>query len=162
MSRASPFFISSFIVLLDQATKYLVRQFIEPFRAIEVLPFLHLVNIRNKGAAFGLFRDLGNTFFVVLSFTAIVILSFFLLRAGMRPFGRLCLALILGGAAGNLIDRVFMGSVIDFIDFFIDRYHWPAFNIADSAITIGLVMLLFSSEFTRRSGGEHETSLGNY
>jgi len=158
MSRASPFLISSLIVLLDQATKYLVRHFIEPFKAIEVLPFLHLVNIRNKGAAFGLFRDLGNTFFVVLSFTALVTLSFLLLRAGMRPFGRLCLALILGGAAGNLIDRVFMGSVIDFIDFFIDRYHWPAFNVADSAITIGLVMLLFSSEFKKRPDKEPEIS----
>jgi signal peptidase II len=158
MSRASPFLISSLIVLLDQATKYLVRQFIEPFKLIEVLPFLHLVNVRNKGAAFGLFKDLGNAFFVVLSLTALVTLSFLLLRAGMRPFGRLCLALILGGAAGNLIDRVFMESVIDFIDFFIDRYHWPAFNVADSAITIGLVMLLFSSEFKRRPDKEREIS----
>ncbi len=154
MSRTFPFLISFLIVLSDQATKYLVRQFIEPFKAIEVLPFLHLVNIRNKGAAFGLFRDLGNAFFVVLSLTAIVVLSFLLLRAGMRPFGRLCLALILGGAVGNLIDRVFMGSVIDFIDFFIDRYHWPAFNVADSAITIGLVMLFLSSEFKRKPGKE--------
>jgi signal peptidase II len=158
MSRASPFLISSLIVFFDQATKYLVRQFIEPFRAIEVFPFLHLVNIRNKGAAFGLFRDLGNSFFVVFSLTALVALSLLLLRGGMRPFGRLCLALVLGGAAGNLIDRVFMGSVIDFIDFFIDRYHWPAFNVADSAITIGLVMLLFSSEFKLRPDKEREIS----
>ncbi len=158
MSRASPFLISSLIVLLDQATKYLVRHFIEPFKTIEVLPFLHLVNIRNKGAAFGLFRDLGNSFFVVFSLTALVALSLLLLRGGMRPFGRLCLALVLGGAAGNLIDRVFMGSVIDFIDFFIDSYHWPAFNVADSAITIGLIMLLFSSEFKKRLVKEPEIS----
>jgi signal peptidase II len=150
MRRASSFHIALLIVLLDQASKYLVRHAIEPFGAIAVFPFLHLVNIRNKGAAFGLFMDLGNSFFIVLSIAALVTVCVLLSRTGIQLLSRLGLAFILGGAAGNLIDRVFFGSVVDFIDIFIGRYHWPAFNVADSAITIGLFLLLFSTEFKKK------------
>lgn len=153
MRRASSFHIAFLIVLLDQASKYLVRHSIEPFGTIAVFPFLHLVNIRNKGAAFGLFKDLGNSFFIVLSIAALVTVSILLSRTGIQLFGRLGLALILGGAAGNLIDRVFFGSVVDFIDLFIGRYHWPAFNVADSAITVGLFVLLFSTELKKGKPG---------
>jgi signal peptidase II len=153
MRRASSFHIAFLIVLLDQASKYLVRHSIEPFGTIAVFPFLHLVNIRNKGAAFGLFKDLGNSFFIVLSIAALVTVSILLSRTGIQLFGRLGLALILGGAAGNLIDRIFFGSVVDFIDLFIGRYHWPAFNVADSAITVGLFVLLFSTELKKGKPG---------
>ena len=150
MRKASSFNVGLLVVLLDQASKYLVRHAIEPFGTIPVFPFLHLVNIRNKGAAFGLFKDLGNSFFIVLSIAAVITVSILLSMTGIQVLSRLGLALILGGAAGNLIDRVFFGSVVDFIDVFIGGYHWPAFNVADSAITVGLLLLLFSTEIKKR------------
>ncbi len=139
--------ISLFIVLLDQFTKYLVRNFMSPFDAIKVFPFLNLVSVRNEGAAFGMFKFFGNAAFIVVSLVAIVFVLFLLFRSREN---RLALSLILGGAAGNLIDRIVFGKVTDFIDVFAGRFHWPAFNVADSALTLGLILLL-SSLFLHRS-----------
>jgi signal peptidase II len=150
MRRATSFYIAFIIVLLDQASKYIVRHAIEPSGAVKVFPFLYLVNIRNRGAAFGLFKNLGNSFFIVLSVAALIVVCVLLSRRGIHLPGRLGLTLILGGAGGNLVDRVLFGSVVDFIDVFVGRYHWPAFNVADSAITVGLFLLLFSTEFKKR------------
>lgn len=137
------YFLSAAIVaLLDQTTKHLVRTFIEPFETIRVLPFLNIINIRNEGAAFGMFRGLGNTMFIVISVVAIIFVIYLILRGNEDKPG---LSLILGGAAGNLLDRIFFGSVIDFIDVFAGRFHWPAFNVADSALTIGIVVMLIRS-----------------
>ncbi|MBI4684659.1 MAG: signal peptidase II [Nitrospirae bacterium] len=134
------------IVILDQATKYLANKYINPFGSVELLPFLHLVNLRNEGAAFGMFRGLGNNVFIIISLIAITLIFFMFVKGREDPLG---LSLILGGAIGNLIDRIFYGSVTDFIDVFAGRLHWPAFNIADSALTIG-IGLIFIRLFFRK------------
>lgn len=126
------------MVILDQVTKYLANKFISSFGSVEILPFLHLVNVRNTGTAFGMFRDIGNNVFIIISLVAIAFIIFILIKGKDDYFS---LSLILGGAVGNLIDRVFRGSVIDFIDVFAGRFHWPAFNVADSALTIGIGLI---------------------
>jgi len=132
---------SLIIVLLDQGTKHLVRTMIRPFETINLLPFLQLVHIRNEGAAFGLFRSLGNVSFIIISIIAIAVVSYLMIREKRDRFN---LSLILGGAVGNLIDRLIYGNVTDFIDVYAGRFHWPAFNVADSALTIGISLIFLS------------------
>ena len=142
MKIAISFLAASLVVLLDQATKYLARGSIGPFETVRLLPFLQLVNVRNEGAAFGLFRGLGNATFIVISLAAIVVVSYLIVRNREDRPG---LCLILGGAVGNVIDRILFRNVTDFIDVFVGRLHWPAFNVADSALTIGIGILLLRS-----------------
>jgi signal peptidase II len=136
------FLIAILVVLLDQITKFLARSLIGPFDTIKVFPFLHLVSVRNEGAAFGLFKGFGNIPFIAISLIAIIVVIVLLIRGKEDRFG---LALILGGAIGNMIDRIILGSVTDFVDVFAGRFHWPAFNVADSALTVGLVVMVVSS-----------------
>jgi len=136
------FLIAILVVLLDQITKLLARSFIGPFDTIKVSPFLHLVSVRNEGAAFGLFKGFGNIPFIAISLIAAMVVIVLLVRGKEERFG---LALILGGAIGNMIDRITMGSVTDFVDVFVGRFHWPAFNVADSALTVGLVVMVVGS-----------------
>jgi signal peptidase II len=143
MKRASyVVFIVLTVIALDQITKQLVVTYLSPFDSIRVLPFLHIVNVSNTGAAFGTFRNLGSNFFIMVSVAAILFVITLLMRRTYNTFG---LSLVLGGAIGNLIDRLFYGMVVDFIDFFIGRFHWPAFNVADSALTIGITIILLTS-----------------
>jgi len=129
------------VVLLDQTTKYLARTHIQSHEVIQVLPVLDLVNVRNEGAAFGMFRSFGNTFFVAISIIAIVVMSWIIVKEkeDFRIF-----SLLAGGAAGNLIDRLTLGYVVDFIYFGIGGHHWPAFNVADSALSIGMALMALS------------------
>ena len=129
----------SFIVLLDQATKYLARTYINPLESIELLPILNLVSVRNQGAAFGMFRSLGNNFFIAISVAAILFMLWVIVTAkeDYRVF-----SLLAGGAIGNLIDRLTLGYVVDFVDVTVSGHHWPAFNVADSALTIGIAFML--------------------
>jgi signal peptidase II len=136
------FLIAILVVLLDQITKFLARSLMGPFDTIKVLPFLHLVSVRNEGAAFGLFKGFGNIPFIAISLIAVMVVIVLLVRGKEERFG---LALILGGAIGNMIDRITLGSVTDFVDVFVGRFHWPAFNVADSALTVGLVVMVASS-----------------
>lgn len=136
------FLIALLIVIADQITKFLARVYIGTFDTVKILPFLQLVSVRNEGAAFGMFRGLGNPVFIVFSLAAMVVVLFLLLTSKEDRWG---LALILGGAAGNLIDRIVFKKVTDFVDLFAGRFHWPAFNIADSALTVGLVMVFVST-----------------
>jgi len=129
----------SFIVLLDQITKYLARTYINPLESIHLLPILNLVSVRNQGAAFGMFRSLGNNFFIIISVAAILFMLWVIVTAkeDYRVF-----SLLAGGAIGNLIDRLTLGYVVDFIDVTVSGHHWPAFNVADSALTIGIAFML--------------------
>ena len=131
----------SVIVLLDQVTKYLARTYISPMESIELLPILNLVSVRNQGAAFGMFRSLGNNFFIAISFAAILFMLWVIVTAkeDYRVF-----SLLAAGAIGNLIDRLTLGYVVDFIDFTVSGHHWPAFNVADSALTIGITFMLIT------------------
>lgn len=133
--------IISFVVLFDQITKYLARTSIHPLETIELLPFLNLVNVRNQGAAFGMFRSLGNNFFILISVAAILFMLWVIITAkeDYRVF-----SLLAGGAIGNLIDRLTLGYVVDFIDVTVSGYHWPAFNVADSALSAGIAFLMIN------------------
>jgi signal peptidase II len=136
------FLIVTAVVVLDQITKLLIMTHVSPVESIRVFPFLHIVHVKNTGAAFGSFKSLGSTFFIVISVVAILFVIYLLMKNAYNQFG---LSLVLGGAIGNLIDRVLYGKVVDFMDFFIGNFHWPAFNVADSALTIGIAVILITS-----------------
>lgn len=135
------------VIVIDQITKYLVSNYINPFDSIEVFPFLHIVNIKNTGAAFGTFKNLSSNIFIGISVVAVVFIIWLLVRKTYSQFG---LSLLLGGAIGNFIDRIRFGKVVDFIDVSAGKYHWPAFNVADSCLTIGIVLVLFFSLIKER------------
>jgi signal peptidase II len=136
------------IVALDQATKWLVDHGMALHQSIPVIPgFLSLTYVRNTGAAFGMLASpspgLRSLFLLLFSGLAIGLILWLWIRE--RQGGALyrsALALVLGGALGNLIDRIRLGEVIDFVDVYWRNYHWPAFNVADSAITAGVALLL--------------------
>jgi len=152
MKRFIYFFLIAFlIVIVDQITKHLIMTYVKSFDMIEVLPFLHIVSVKNTGAAFGILRDIGSGFFIGVSVVAMILVIFLLVRS---KEGYVSLSLIFGGAVGNLIDRIVLGYVVDFIDFSIGKFHWPAFNVADSALTIGIILLLFSHVFRPRAKAE--------
>ena len=142
MKSALYFLIAILVVLLDQITKFLARSLIDPLGTLKVFPFLHLVSVRNEGAAFGLYKGFGNIPFIAISLIAVIVVMVLLVKAKENRFG---LALILGGAIGNMLDRITLGSVTDFVDVFVGRFHWPAFNVADSALTVGLVVMVAGS-----------------
>ena len=119
------------------------------YQSIAVLPFFHLTYVQNPGAAFSFLGDAGGWqrwLFVALSSTASVVITVWLSRLQHHEHWLgAALALILGGAVGNLIDRVAYGYVIDFLDVFYRTYHWPTFNVADSAITVGAALMLLDA-----------------
>jgi len=134
-------FIALSVIVLDQITKYLARTHIGAYESIELLPMLNLVNVQNRGAAFGMFRSFGNMFFISISVAALIFMSWVIIKdkEDHRIF-----ALLAGGAAGNLIDRLTLGYVVDFVDVAAAGHHWPAFNVADSALSIGMVFMALS------------------
>ena len=137
------------VLILDQASKAWVLALFQPYEVVLVLPVFNLTLAFNEGAAFSFLDDAGGWqrwFFIGLTSIISVGLVVWLLR--LKPSERLTgfsLALILGGALGNLVDRVRMGKVTDFLDFHWQGWHWPAFNLADSAITLGVVLMLLAS-----------------
>lgn len=136
------------VLLLDQASKWMAVTHIEAHQSLSVIPgFFNLVLVKNRGMAFGIFSQTRSGFYYYfLLFTTIgatgVILFFFFWIKRSKKWLTVGLSLILGGALGNLVDRVRLGYVIDFLDFFLKGYHWPAFNVADSAVTVGTFWLL--------------------
>lgn len=136
-----------FIILLDQLTKYLVIKNINPSDSIEIFPFLHLVNIRNTGAAFGMFRNVSSNFFIIVSIAAIIFVTYLIVT---NTYNKVGLSFLLGGSIGNIIDRFQHGEVVDFIDFSIGDFHWPAFNVADSSLTIGIALILLTAFLKKR------------
>jgi signal peptidase II len=146
--RTSYLLISVAVVALDQVTKWLVHQVMElhETRAL-VEGLLSLTYVRNRGAAFGILSDAElpyqSALFSTVSLMALAAIGVYAWRlpAGNR-LARAALALIMGGALGNLMDRARLGYVIDFVDVFWGPHHWPAFNVADSAISVGVALLL--------------------
>jgi signal peptidase II len=149
-------FLTGTVVAVDQVTKLYIMQTMRLHESIAVIPdFFSLTYIRNPGAAFGLLAGSSNTFrMVFFGFTSIFalgLLGTILLRMPAQDrMGRLSVAAILGGAVGNLIDRLRYGEVIDFLDFYVESYHWPAFNVADSAITVGVTFLIIHFMFEKK------------
>jgi signal peptidase II len=138
--------ISALVLVLDQLTKAWVQVAFQPHESLEVLPFFNLVLAYNTGAAFSFLSD-GSGWqrwlFVALALVVAVVLVIWLRRLGEdEPMAGWGVALVLGGAIGNVVDRVWLGHVVDFLDFHWAGWHWPAFNVADSAITCGVALLL--------------------
>jgi len=153
--------ITPAFVVLDQWTKYLVDHRMLLHQSVPILPgWFELTYVRNRGAVFGFLAGIDSwwrmPFFLTFSAIAVVLLAIFYIRS--RPdqgLLRLSLALILAGAVGNVIDRLRFGYVIDFLDVHWHHYHWPAFNIADSAISVGICLMLLEAYMEgRRTDGE--------
>ncbi|MEP6887309.1 MAG: signal peptidase II [Nitrospirales bacterium] len=152
MSRNARYLILAFLtvstVVLDQVSKVQIMQTMRLHESIPVFPeFFSLTYIRNPGAAFGLLASSGQAFrlifFGVTSVFALGLLGMIFFRLRHDDWvGQLSIAAILGGAIGNLLDRARFGEVIDFLDFYIHGYHWPAFNVADAAISVGVFFLI--------------------
>jgi len=144
-----------FFLLLDQATKWLVAREIPLYGSRMVIPgFFNLTHIRNKGAIFGFFSNSGNRLvslaLVAAALIALGLVLYYFVKTPASERGmKLSLALILSGALGNQVDRVARGYVTDFLDLYVRNRHWPFFNVADSCITIGAV-LLFIMILTRK------------
>jgi signal peptidase II len=151
--------LSVLVVMLDQATKSLAESLLEPYQPVPLVPALNLTLMYNEGAAFSFLAGAGGWqrwFFSGFALVITVVLVIWLLR--LKPHERFMavpISLVAGGAVGNLIDRVLTGRVVDFIDVYVGDWHWPAFNVADSAITIAVALLLlasFRAEPTGRGG----------
>lgn len=140
--------VAGLIIALDQLSKYAVMQVFMLGDSVTVTPFFDLVRAHNSGAAFSLFADQSGwqrAFFITVALFASGLIIHLLRRdAGSAQF-KLALSLILGGALGNVIDRILHGHVVDFLYFHINQHYWPAFNVADSAITIGAGLLIWDS-----------------
>ncbi|WP_233864173.1 signal peptidase II [Paraburkholderia adhaesiva] len=138
--------VALIVILVDQLTKIAITSVFRYGEGRAVTSFLNLVLVYNRGAAFSFLATAGGWqrwAFTALGIVAALVICYLLKRhAGQRMFCT-ALALILGGALGNVIDRLMYGHVIDFLDFHVGGWHWPAFNVADSAITIGAVLLVF-------------------
>ncbi|MCL2669759.1 MAG: signal peptidase II [Syntrophaceae bacterium] len=154
---------ASLVVLLDQVTKAWILATLKIHEGFPVIDgFFNIVHVRNPGAAFSflasapaVFRSI---FFLAVTVVAILLILYYLRRTDARDWPVVAsLAMILGGAAGNLIDRVRFGEVVDFLDVYIGAHHWPAFNVADSAISTGAVLLALFL-FKERKGGATITS----
>jgi signal peptidase II len=145
--------LSLAIVAADRVTKTFLDRATQPGFVRPIIPgFLNLVHARNSGIAFSIFADANSPWLraaLIALLTAAVAIFSWLLASGRAGIGamRWGFALVLGGAAGNLIDRVLYGSVLDFLDFYVSRWHWPAFNVADSCISIGAVLILWEMVF---------------
>ncbi len=141
------------VVAFDQATKmWALESFFSPPRIIEVLPWFNLVPVWNTGISFGMLADYSDWMPGIISGLTIIISLVLLawLFVAVSVSIKLALSLILGGAVGNIIDRIRFGAVIDFVDIHFFDFHWPAFNVADSAITIGVALFLLDG-FLKKS-----------
>jgi signal peptidase II len=136
------------IVVADQVTKYAIVQYFAAHKTVVVAPFLNLLLVYNTGAAFSFLSDAAGwqrAFFITIALVASVWIVLLLRKYPDQRLFSLALTLVLAGAVGNVIDRIFIGAVIDFVDAHALGYHWPAFNVADSAITCGAALLVWDA-----------------
>ena len=149
------FLIAALVVALDRYTKWLIAHRLSMHDSITVIPgFFRIIHTENPGAAFGLFADSPSQWkvalLIIFSLVALAIVSVLLWKNSHRLTSTgIGLSLILGGALGNLWDRIVSRHVVDFLLFYIGRYQWPAFNVADSAIVVGACLLVFEIVFTK-------------
>ena len=141
--------ISAVVLVVDHITKYIANTSMTLYQTIEVMPYFNFTLAYNYGAAFSFLADAGGWqrwFFTGLAaiFSVVIVVWIARLKSTAK-LEAISLSLILGGAVGNLIDRLIFGYVIDFLDVYYQDYHWPAFNIADSAICVGAVLLILDS-----------------
>lgn len=148
------------LIFLDLFTKNLSFSYVKkiatendlPFYMVEITNFFNLVIVWNKGVSFGMFSNLEHAkYFIFLINIAIITYLFIWFYKNQKLYINFALSFILSGAFGNLIDRVINGAVADFLDFHLFGYHWPAFNLADSLVFIGVFMLIFENQFTKKN-----------
>ncbi|MFA6052887.1 MAG: signal peptidase II [Methylobacter sp.] len=141
--------LSLLALILDQASKLAVDGVMQLYQSIPIMPYFNLTYVHNTGAAFSFLSEAGGWqrwFFAGLALVISIVIAFWLARLKRHEtLLAIALALVLGGAIGNLIDRLVYGYVIDFLDVYYQDWHWPAFNIADSAITLGVILMLAES-----------------
>ena len=148
MSMLKWLWLSALIIVLDQASKWVMSSWLSLYETVAVIPFFNLTMAHNTGAAFSFLSQAGGWqrwFFVGLALAVSLGLLIWLKKIAKTNLEAMSVSLILGGAIGNVIDRVYFGYVIDFLDVYYGSYHWPAFNIADSAIVIGAIILVIDS-----------------
>jgi len=145
--------ISLLVILLDQITKYVANAGLVYAEPVPVIPSFNFTLMYNRGAAFSFLSDAAGWqrwFFVAISLGASVLLIVWLRKLKPQQWMlAVALSLVLGGAVGNLIDRLWLGYVIDFIQLYYKDFYWPAFNVADSAITVGAVLLIWDALFAK-------------
>lgn len=151
--RRAAFAVAASVLAADQATKWwIVHQLVPPPQGFTLTPFFNVVMVWNRGVTFGLF-GMGGTatrwVLVAVTLAVVALLVAWLARLD-RPLPALALGAVIGGALGNLVDRVIYGKVADFLDFHAFGWHWPAFNLADSAIVCGVTALLLDTFIGRR------------
>ena len=139
------------IILFDQLTKILVIKNFQLYESVSIFPLFNLTFVVNYGFAFGFLNNSSlNQIIVICVIFSIIAYFLYLLFKTQDQFFRFSLILVLSGAVGNFIDRVIHGFVIDFIDIYLGSYHWPAFNIADSSITLGFILIMFNILFLNK------------
>lgn len=157
--------LAALLLILDQYTKHIASRVLDYGEQIYVTPFLNWTLLHNTGAAFSFLADAGgwqNLLFSVLAIGVSVFIIYWLATTPRSaPWQALALALVLSGALGNLYDRLTLGYVVDFIQLHYRQYYWPAFNIADSAITLGAGMLIIQSLFGDKGGADETPADGN-
>lgn len=140
------------VLLLDQISKFLIHFNFYLYESVSIIPsVLNFTYIRNEGIAFGINFPGSKIFFIIIP----IVITYYLYRLlkdkDFQDYhSQLGLTLIISGAIGNIIDRIFRGYVVDFIDFYWANYHWYVFNIADSSVTVGMILLLFSNFFNKK------------
>ena len=144
------------LVILDQMSKWLMLELIfTPPRVINLLPFLNLSPVWNRGVSFGLLDDAGAWSPLVLTVLALAVAAALPIVARQwDKLSRMGAMMMAGGAAGNGIDRIIHGKVVDFIDFFVGQWHWPAFNVADMAIIVGAGLIILGSIFSGQANNK--------
>jgi signal peptidase II len=146
--------LSGAILIADQVTKLVILWTLAAGRVVEVTPFLNLVLVHNPGAAFSFLAQASGWqrwFFIAIAFAAAVLIVYLLRRHPRETLFCFALSLVLAGAVGNAIDRIAYGAVVDFLDFHAFGWHWPAFNVADAAITCGAALLIWDAFRPRSS-----------
>jgi signal peptidase II len=146
--------LAAVIVVADQVTKYAIVQYLAGGKTVILAPFLNLVLVYNPGAAFSFLSDADGWqrgFFIAIALIASAWIVWLLRKYPHQRLFSLALALVLAGAVGNVIDRILVGAVIDFVDAHAFGYHWPAFNVADSSITCGATLLIWDALFPAQS-----------
>ena len=147
--------VSGTIIVADQISKMIILRSIPLYETIPVIPgFFNMTHIHNPGGAFGFMAGQGPEvrsllFLAMSSLAAVVIVYFYLRTPAVYSWLSTALLLIFGGAIGNMIDRLRFGEVVDFLDFYAGGYHWPAFNVADSGITVGMAILVYHLLFDK-------------
>jgi len=155
IKTASWLALAVLIVAGDQLAKYLVSRTLAPGQSMTLAPFFNLVLVQNPGAAFSFLSEQPGWqrgFFIAIALAASAWIVWLLARHSQQRLFALALTLVLAGAVGNVIDRILIGAVVDFLDFHAFGHHWPAFNVADSAITCGAVLLAWDAFRPGRKG----------